>query len=273
MLKKDITINGSRIKYWVYNPGLKPTILVVHGFRGNHKALARFARHFRHWRVILPDLPGYGVSEPLRRKHTLRNFAFFLKAFAERLRLTDFTLWGHSYGGSVCIEYAAMRPRNLKLLVLVSPAVAAGGVLAKLGTWYYRAAPLLPKQWQRAWLASPLVDRLSGELLVKNVSRGRKREMLAAGRRNLQEIRPDVVMESSLSYLGTDLIKMAGRIQVKTLIIAGRLDRVVPLPRIGKLASRIPSSAVVVLPKRGHLAPIEEPVHVATLIEDFLGRN
>ena len=245
--------------------------MAVHGFRGNHKALTDFADCFEHQRVILVDLPGHGLSETMQCKHTLRNFAVYLHSFIHALLGEEhFTLWGHSYGGSICIEYASLYPEQLKSLVLVSPAVSVDGLLAKAAAVYYKASYLLPKQLRKAWLANSIIDQISAELLIKNVSKQRKLEMKAAGKSNLKELNPTVVVESSLSYFETDLLRAARKIQTRTLVIAGALDQVVPLARIELLVKTMVNAELAVIPDHGHLAPLEMPGKVASLTQEFM---
>ena len=268
---KTATIDECEVHYWIHNPKAKETIVAVHGFRGNHKALTDFADCFKNQRVILLDLPGHGQSGVMKCEHTLQNFAGFLDLFIKSLLNVDrFTLLGHSYGGSICIEYAALYPERLQQLILVSPAISIDGFWAAAGAMYYKASYLLPKKWQRAWLANSTIDRISAELLIKNVSKRRKQEMKAAGKRNLAELKPAVVIESSLSYFKSDLLEVARKIKMRTLIIAGALDQVVSLARIQSLHEKIPNSELVVIPDHGHLTPIEVPAQVARFALDFI---
>jgi pimeloyl-ACP methyl ester carboxylesterase len=64
----DVDVDGGRVAYWIYEPvhvtpGTR-TILVIHGFRGDHHGLLRVADQLPEMRLIMPDLPGFGSSEP-----------------------------------------------------------------------------------------------------------------------------------------------------------------------------------------------------------------
>lgn len=271
MLRKSIFIEGSKINYWIRNTTLPKTILAIHGFRGNHKALTEFADNFKKHRIILLDLPGYGTSEPMEKKHTLLNYGLFLELFAAKLLLKNFVLWGHSYGGSICIQYAALQPTRMKKLVLVSPAISAEGFISKLTSLYYKATYLLPPKWRKAWLANPTMDRIGAELLIMNVSKKRKAELIKAGKKNLEEVNPKVIVQSLLSFLRTNAFKAARKIKVQTLIIAGEKDQVIPLARLTQLNNTIPESQIITIANQGHLAPLEQPTHIATLTKKFIG--
>jgi len=270
VLAKQITIEGSKIFYYIYNQELKPTIVAIHGFRGNHKALTPFARAFKNQRVILLDLPGYGFSEPLNKTHNLKNYAQFLNSFVANLGLKEFFLWGHSFGGSICIQYAATFPDRIKNLILVSPAVAGKGVVETLEADYYKLTSFLPRKYRKIWVANELLNQLGGNLLLKQVSGNRKKELIHAGAENLKEAKPKVIVESALSYLRTDLISLSKKIKTRTLIIVGAADIIAPLERLKAVKNSIQHSKLIVIPKQGHLSPLEEPIYIASLTEEFI---
>src|SRR4030042_2957426 len=268
MVSKQINIEESKIFYYVYNLHLKPTLLAVPGFRGNHKALTAFARCFENHRVILLDLPGYGFSESLNKTHSLKNYALFLNSFVTSLGLKDFYLWGHSLGGSIGIQYAAMFPNLINKLILVSPAISGKGFLENLEADYYKLTNFLPRKYRKIWVANELISKLGGELLIRGVSNKRKQELINSGIKDLKEAKSRVIVESALSYLKTDLIELSKKIAAETLLIAGELDIIVPLERIKILRSSIRRSELIIIPEHSHLTPLEEPVHIATLTED-----
>ena len=62
----EVVLDGARVAYWSYEPvRVTPetrTILVIHGFRGDHHGLLRVADQLSEMRLIMPDLPGFGSS-------------------------------------------------------------------------------------------------------------------------------------------------------------------------------------------------------------------
>lgn len=270
MVERVITIMGARVHYWVHNPKAKKVIVAVHGFRGNHKALVEFSEAINDYQVIMFDLPGYGQSSPMDVPHTIENYALFIKEFAQALSLPPFVLWGHSFGGSICLYYVAHHHHAVRRLVLVSPAIVTTGLLERIGTQYYKVATHLPKKMQRSWLASRLFDRVSGELLIKNVSPERKKKLIDAGKENLKETRPQVLLESYLSYYELDFLNIAPAVTVPTLVIAGQLDTLVPLEALENLTKQLPDAQLEIITDHGHLSPLEIPETVAELSVDFM---
>jgi len=57
----DLQLFGSRTRYWEYGtPQTGPTIVVVHGYRGDHHGLEPVVNLLEDFHVISPDLPGFG---------------------------------------------------------------------------------------------------------------------------------------------------------------------------------------------------------------------
>ena len=88
----SVDLGGTPVAYWVYEPvHATPdtrTILVIHGFRGDHHGLLRVADQLPDMRLIMPDLPGFGSSGAfVDGEHSVRRYGQFIKDFLEALRL------------------------------------------------------------------------------------------------------------------------------------------------------------------------------------------
>ncbi len=108
----------------VWPDGAEKTIMFVHGFAGCAETWEYQINHFAHeYRVIVPDLRGHGQSDAPFTDYTMPEMVVDIDAIAEALDLPEkFTLIGHSFGGSICIEYAAARPERLEQLILIATA-------------------------------------------------------------------------------------------------------------------------------------------------------
>jgi pimeloyl-ACP methyl ester carboxylesterase len=116
--------------------GVGPTIVLVHGWGLAHLSYKRAAQALaaRGFRVLIPDLPGFGRSTELPlRKVTLGSFAETLEGFLVKMteRLDEGALAGpvhvvgHSFGGAVAARLAHDAPELVSSVVLVD---AASGV-------------------------------------------------------------------------------------------------------------------------------------------------
>src|SRR4051812_22702450 len=96
-----IELQGRKVHYWESHPEMKPTILMLHGFRSSHEGLLKLAREFSHYHLIIPDFPGYGLTDELTGNHSVLAYAEFVADFVRALQLTNITVLGHSFGALV----------------------------------------------------------------------------------------------------------------------------------------------------------------------------
>ncbi|HEX7259792.1 MAG TPA: alpha/beta fold hydrolase [Candidatus Saccharimonadia bacterium] len=266
----QLTIHGRRVNYAVLNPKAKQTIVMIHGMRGNNRGLLKLAQQFSGYRVIIPDLPGYGASETLSVAHSLDNYANFLEAFCAALHLHAFDLVGHSFGAGVCLVAASKRPASLKTLTLITPVSVSEHWLSKLATAYYQIAQYLPPHVRRRWLASKGINRLESYFLLKGSNPDQKKQIIRARLSDLNELNAQVVLESAENIHYSRYFEQAGLINVPTLIIGGGQDQIAPPESTDWLAETIAGSQLINFPQGGHLLPLEEPELVGTQILVFI---
>jgi hypothetical protein len=90
--------------------GHGPALLLIHGLGGNWQNWqANLDGLARCYRVIAPDLPGFGRSEPYRGDVTMTRYADTIVEFLDVLGIEQITFVGNSMGGLLSIE-AAVRP-------------------------------------------------------------------------------------------------------------------------------------------------------------------
>jgi pimeloyl-ACP methyl ester carboxylesterase len=119
--ERRIRYRATGIRYFVGGSG--PPVALVHGlggFAGNWRAIAPALAAER--RVIVPELPGHGGSDPLRAAPTLDPFAEAMLAVLEAEDALPAPWVGHSLGGLVALRAAARRPEAITGLVLAAAA-------------------------------------------------------------------------------------------------------------------------------------------------------
>jgi pimeloyl-ACP methyl ester carboxylesterase len=155
---------------------------------------------------------------------------------------------------------------------MVSPALQQGGMLAAMGRLYYVVGRRLPQPLQKPWLASRLVARMSGRMLIKNVSPRREAQMIANGQRDINEFKSDVVVEGYVDFYQQPLMELAPQVNAPALVIGGRLDQLVSVELLKKLTGLLPDARLEVIEQSGHLSPLEQPGHVARISKEFLNQ-
>jgi pimeloyl-ACP methyl ester carboxylesterase len=119
---------GGRLRYLVAGEG--PPLVLVHGLGGSATNWCELAPLLasRH-RLVVPDLPGHGGSEPLSAVSGLQPYADRIVAVMEREGISRAPVVGHSLGGLVVLRLALRRPETVSAIVLASSAgLSLGGV-------------------------------------------------------------------------------------------------------------------------------------------------
>lgn len=114
---------------WVYYEGGKdngPTLVLLHGYMGNKEAWLPMAPYLTpNFRVIIPDLPGWGRSSRISNAdYGYPAQAQRLREFLQALHLGGIALAGHSMGGAIAGLYASEYRQDVGALVLIDSAGA-----------------------------------------------------------------------------------------------------------------------------------------------------
>ena len=110
--------------------GEGPPIVLVHGLGGSATNWCELAPLLaERYRVLIPDLPGHGGSEPLAGVSGLQPYADRIAAVMAQERIGRAPVVGHSLGGLVVLRLALRRPELVSAVVLASAAgLSLGGV-------------------------------------------------------------------------------------------------------------------------------------------------
>jgi pimeloyl-ACP methyl ester carboxylesterase len=257
---------------------------MVHGLGGqslNWTDLMALLRH--RLDAVAPDLPGFGRSAPAD------DGDYSLDALTDTVRAVVVThgapvhLFGNSLGGALCVRLAARHPELVRSLVLVSPAlpdlrprrsVLGVPVLAVpgLGEQVWRQIARLPPERQvQAMLEVTFGDAssLPQERLDEAAAEYRRRFQLPYAGDALSRATRGL-LRAYLDPGPTGLWREASRLGVATLLVYGGRDRLVDPRRGRRAAAAIRGSRLVLLPRAGHVAQMEQPRLVARLVEGFL---
>jgi pimeloyl-ACP methyl ester carboxylesterase len=94
-------------------------VVLIHGFPFNQKIWDDFAEKLSaDFKVLTPDLPGFGESQPLNTPLTLHAVAEALWRWLGSLGIKNITVIGHSLGGYVALAMAGLKPSQVSGLIL-----------------------------------------------------------------------------------------------------------------------------------------------------------
>jgi pimeloyl-ACP methyl ester carboxylesterase len=124
----SLVVKGGRIGYLTGGEG--PPLVLVHGLGGSASNWCELAPLLgRRHRLLIPDLPGHGRSEPLPGVSGLESFADRIAVVMEREGVGRAPVVGHSLGGLVVLRLALRRPGLVSAVVLAGAAGLSVGSL------------------------------------------------------------------------------------------------------------------------------------------------
>ena len=253
------TKKGARCR--VLEAGSGVPLVFFHGAGGllaDNPFLDQLAARYH---VFAPELPGYGDSTGEELLEDMLDFTLHGWDVVSALGLTKPHLVGHSMGGMIAAEMAAIAPGDLDRLVLVAAA----------GLWIEEHP--IPDIF--ALLPGQLV-----ELLFQDPDKG---QALLTGGVDFSD------MEAFKAfYLGQQRrLAMAGkilfpipnrrvskrlyRVTAKTLVLWGEADRLIVPAYAQRWARLIPGAAVQMIPAAAHMLPYEQPQAFVDALTRFLG--
>jgi pimeloyl-ACP methyl ester carboxylesterase len=275
-------------RYWDYgNPNATTTLVLVHGFRGDHHGLQLVVAELlgddanpADLRIVAPDLPGFGGSAPLPGGvHSLAAYVDWLQEFVHVLAPAGrLVVLGHSFG-SIVVAAAVADGLVTHDVILVNPIAAPAlsgprGVLTRLAVFYYWSAASLPDRWGYALLQNRAIVRIMSVSMAKTRDAGLRRWIhnqhdryfsVFANRR--------VVMEAFAASISHDVSEFAAHIRQPTLLIAADKDDITPLAAQHRLQSQFPNATLRVINGVGHLIHYEKPKPAAVFIREFLAED
>lgn len=268
--KNKIIINKRKTFYWEKNRNQKEAIVFLHGFPGNHEGLIDMANGLNDYRLIVPDLPACGQSEPLEGRYNLENYSNWLNAFLDNLSLKKAVIIGHSFGSRVALFFTDRYPEKVKKLVLITPVVRVKGLVSRIVAIEYRIAEALPKNLRKVWLSNVIHRKVSELILFKSAGLERRQEILAKDTKERRNFNPEINIELFDEFYRFSLVPVAKKIKTKSLVIAGDLDSIAPLKLVKELASQLVNGEIIVMEHSGHIVVLEKPLTTASIIEKWL---
>jgi pimeloyl-ACP methyl ester carboxylesterase len=272
LYESEVQVAGARVVY--LEGGQGDVILLLHGFGGNKDHWTRVAKFLTpSYRVIAPDLPGFGDSDLLEgADYSIPAQAERVRAFAEALELGPVHLGGSSMGGNIAGFYAARYPDRVRSLWLLAPLGIEGAQTSEVEALINAGeeSPLIIERARqfdrllefvfedRPWIPDPVREHLAVE---------------AAARYHHYHWIHDQIRRQDAGTSGpaTPLQpELAGR-EIPTLVVWGQEDRVLDVSGAALLASVMPAARLQILPGVGHLPMIERPEETAELYLQFLG--
>lgn len=274
----SVVVDSFTTQYWEYGDSQSPIQLVmIHGFRGDHHGLEPIVAELgADVHVIIPDLPGFGVSDALPSPADIDSYSAWLTGFVNALHAQNSVVLGHSFG-SIVVGAALASDLPNKRAIMINPIAANAlkgprGVMTRLAVLYYKAAAALPAKAGYALLKNKAIVRVMSETMAKTKDPNLRLWIheqhdqyfsLFASR--------DSVLEAFETSVSNDVSQFAPGITQELMMLVADKDDITALPEQKILASLIPGTRLEIVEGVGHLVHYEAADFAAKNIRDFLG--
>ena len=236
---------GLKINYKDFGNKKGTPIVYLHGWGQNIEMMEPIAKPFTEThRLIILDLPGFGLSDEPETAWTLEEFVEMLKAFLTELKIEKPNLIGHSFGGKISLLYASKYNVD-KLMLLASP---------------YKVKIKKPS------LKVKILKKAATLPGLGNLAEKMKKHLGSTDYKNASPIMREILVK----HVNTDLTEDAKKIKCPTFIIWGTNDEAVPVEDAYELEKLIDNSGLTVYEGCTHYAYLERLGQTNAIIKSFM---
>jgi proline-specific peptidase len=268
--------------------GPRPPVLFVNGGPGSaHAAFTPAVQLADQRAVILYDPIDAGLSDrpndPIN--WTLERYVSEIDILRAALDLRRFHLVGHSFGGTVALEYGGRRPGGLSSLTLSSPLVSTRSwersTTAQLATLPQAIQDTILRHERAGTTDDPAYAKAMQVFYAHFLRRHPEPGYVTAYREQRQVTSGNEVyaaMWGSGEIHGTGTLRdydgepLLQRIIAPTLVMCGEQDEMRP-DILRPLAARVPGARFATIPDSGHVTFLDQPDRVIGLLREHLGAH
>ncbi len=259
MQEKFIDIDGNKIRYLETDPS-KKTMVLIHGLGASaERWIETIPFLAKEYRLIIPDLIGFGYSDKPLVDYTTEFFADFLGKFLNSVGIENTPIIGSSLGGQVVANYVSQH-NNMEKLILVSPSGIMKTSTPALDA--YIMAALYPNEIN----AKNAFEMMEGSGIDTN-------EQIVTGFVERMKL-PNAKMAFMSTILGLKnaeiITNKLKEIKIPTLVIWGSEDPVIPIQHADGFVSAIKDCRFYRMDNCGHTPYVEDPERFSEIVLNFL---
>jgi pimeloyl-ACP methyl ester carboxylesterase len=218
------------------------------------------------YRVILPDLPGFGASPALSEPASMSRYADELMALLDHLRIETAVIGGMSMGGYVLLDLVARYPQRLTAALYLVTRASADDPAGKTrrnelaDAVRHGRLELVPNAFEQV-LFAPATLRQQAELVDRV-------------RRWMEAASPEGVVGALMAMRDRqDYVDRLPSFHVPALVIGATEDLAIPPAHAELLAAKLPDAELHIIPAAGHMANLEQPAVFNRILLDFLKKT
>ncbi len=240
-------------------------IVFIHGFPFDHNMWNNQTEELsKEYYCITYDISGLGESPVGDGQFTMEMFVDDLMEIIRELNLEMPVICGLSMGGYIALRAVERFEEKFRALILCDTKSAADTNDVKIK----RAEGI--KKINEMGVEKFVNDFVPNCFAEESLSKSFYKETLKGSLKSS----PIGVKGCLLAMAGrTDTTEYLSKVKIPVLVICGEKDKLSPSPRMKEMADAISDSQFQIIPKAGHLSPLENPEAANKVIKDFLSRK
>ena len=241
----------------------RPVLLLAHGFPLDAQfwepQLTTLSEKFH---VLAPDFRGFGQSDLGTEEYSLANLAADIEQVRSHLASEQkIFLCGLSMGGYVAFEYWLHFKQHLAGLILTNTKPSSDSDEARMGRLAMADKAMLQGTWAAVEAMLPkLVGAPASQPVVATQIEAMMRRVPSAS----------VAAASRAMAKRQDFTTMLGDIDLPTLVITGEQDAIAPPEATQQWADMIPEATCEIVPRSGHLTPMDATPEFNDILTRFI---
>lgn len=215
------------------------------------------------FRVVAPDLPGFGSSPDFESLPGIEQAATSVMALLQSLKIERCVLGGLSMGGYTALSFARLFPEALCGLILADTRAEADTEEAKANR--NKMIALVESEG-----GAPVVEQMLSKLLGETTQKQNPTVVEAVRQIGLSQSPSAIANALRALRDRNDSLDLLPQISVPALVIVGDEDVLTPPAAARTLAGNIPDAQLCIIPQAGHLSNREQPEPFNAAVRDFI---
>jgi proline iminopeptidase len=287
---KFVEIDDYKINIEVLGEG-DPIFFFPGGPGNSHDYMqGNFGQYYKTHQVVFIDLLGRGMSDDAKNKseYSIMNDVHIAEEVRKHLNLEKIAVVGHSYGTVVAQAYAIKHPDNVSKMVLIAGFHSGEMWQANCDSYNHMAKTFYPELWKKVdslralgyVSTDPELQEVYASFPVKYVYYHNTALKQNAPRTKYRSWNNDVYAQiigrDGDFWVGGDMIdtdfrRDLGKLNIPTLITAGRYDGVSTPEYNIQYKTFMPRAEFIMFEKSGHNPYLEEPEKFYAVFDEFFG--
>ena len=239
-------------------------VILLHGFGESHTIWEPIGiKLAEKYRVLLPDLPGFGQSDPLPFDHSLDMVSNSIYDWLKKKNISECIIIGHSLGGYITLEIAKKFPNIVSAIGLVHSTALEDTIEKKLGR--EKSIEFIQKHGVAKFIDSFV------PMLFHEANRDKHTEAIEKLMSEARQIPEKTMTDYMLSMRDRDdSTEFLKEFEKPILFVFGEQDSSIPLARSKEQIKYMQHPYLKNLPETGHMGMIEREEEIFKTIEKFV---